>query len=174
MTDMQPIASGPKRTLLLVCGTISVGLGVLGIFLPLLPTTPFLLLAAACYARSSRRFYNWLLTNRLCGRYIRNYREGRGIPVRQKAFTIGLLWITISATAIFFMSSWWIRLILLVVAVSVTAHVLRIRTYTPQAASPQDACTAELAGGDCAADPPGGDFGQSDCAANGREGRAMP
>jgi len=173
MTDRQAIATGPKRTLLLVCGTLSVGLGILGIFLPLLPTTPFLLLAAACYARSSTRFYNWLLTNRLCGRYIRNYREDRGIPVRQKVFTIALLWVTISATAIFFMSSWWIRLILLVVAVSVTAHVLRIRTYRSEATSAQDATIADLAGGDCAADPPGGDFGQSGRAA-GREGRAIP
>lgn len=174
MTDMRGIATGPKRTILLVCGTLSVGLGILGIFLPLLPTTPFLLLAAGCYARSSGRFYNWLLTNRLCGRYIRNYREGRGIPVRQKAFTIALLWVTVTATALFFMHAWWIRLVLLVVAVSVTVHVLRIRACTPEAANPQDATTSEPGGGDSAADPPGRDCGESGCAVSAGKGRAVP
>ena len=89
------------RTLLLVSGTLCVVLGVLGMFLPVLPTTPFLLLAAICYARSSKRFYNWLMTNRWCGAYIRNYREGRGIPLKQKVLTILLLWLTIGYAAWF-------------------------------------------------------------------------
>ncbi len=72
------------RTLLIVCGTLCVGLAVVGIFVPILPTTPFLLLAAVCYARSSQRFLAWLLTNRWFGSYIKNYREGRGIPVSRE------------------------------------------------------------------------------------------
>ena len=97
--------------------------------LPVLPTTPFLLLAAICYARSSERFYHWLITNRWCGEYIRNYREGRGIPLKQKVLTILMLWLTIGSTASLAISQWWIRLILLGVAVGVTVYLVRIKTY---------------------------------------------
>lgn len=107
------------------------GLGVLGMFLPLLPTTPFLLLAAACYARSSQRFHTWLLTNRLCGEYIRNYHQANGIPLKQLAVILTTLWLTIGATAIFFATAWWARLILLCVAVGVTIHLVRKRRRGP-------------------------------------------
>ena len=70
------------RAVLIVAGTLCVGLGALGIFLPLLPTTPFLLLAAACYARSSQRFYDWLLNNKYLGQYITGYVQRRGYPLR--------------------------------------------------------------------------------------------
>ena len=76
------------RWLLISAGTVSVLLGILGIILPLLPTTPFLLLAAASYAKSSEKFYNWLINNRFFGNYIRNYREGKGIPLRVKISAI--------------------------------------------------------------------------------------
>jgi len=118
--------------LLIVCGTVCVGLGFVGIFLPVLPTTPFLLLAAACYARSSPRFYRWLLTNRWCGEYIRNYREGRGIPLRQKTLTILLLWLVIGYSALFVVSLWWVQLILAGIALGVTIHLVRIKTFRPE------------------------------------------
>jgi len=121
-----------KRTLLIILGTLCVALGVLGMFLPVLPTTPFLLLAAICYGRSSKRFYHWLMTNRWCGEYIRNYREGRGIPLKQKVLTILLLWLTIGSTAWLAVTLWWVRLILLGIAVGVTIHLLRIETYKPE------------------------------------------
>jgi|JYMV01.1.fsa_nt_gi hypothetical protein len=92
---MNPLLHG----LLVVAGSLCVGLGILGIFLPLLPTTPFLLLAAACYVRSSRRLYDRLLAHRWAGQYIRNYREGRGMPLQAKVFSIGLLWITLACSA---------------------------------------------------------------------------
>jgi uncharacterized membrane protein YbaN (DUF454 family) len=116
------------RGLLILAGTLFVGLGVLGIFLPLLPTTPFLLLAAACYARSSQRFYNWLLNNRWFGRYIKNYREKRGILLRVKMSTISILWITIAVSAIFATENLLVRMDLLVVALGVTIHILSMRT----------------------------------------------
>lgn len=136
--DGEPLfdMSNFTNKLLIACGSLSVALGVVGMFLPILPTTPFLLLAAACYARSSRRFYVWLLTNRWCGDYIRNYREGRGIPLRQKALTIALLWLTIGASATFAVSIWWVRLLLLVVASAVTLHLLHIPTYRSEAVQP--------------------------------------
>lgn len=95
--------------------------------MPLLPTTPFLLLAAACYIRSSPRFYHWLIGNRVLGRYIRDYCRGAGIPVRAKVTTIAVLWLTISASAVFFVEMTVIRVLLLVIAIGVTAHVISIR-----------------------------------------------
>ncbi len=116
------------RPLLIGCGTLCVGLGTLGILLPLLPTTPFLLLAAWCYARSSRRFYRWLLTNSWFGGYIRNYRAGRGIPLKQKVLTLLLLWLTIGYSAWRSVDLWWGRGVLLGIACGVTLHLMRIRT----------------------------------------------
>jgi uncharacterized membrane protein YbaN (DUF454 family) len=122
---------GPLRALLIVLGTLCVGLGVIAVFLPVLPTTPFLLLAAICYARSSERFYHWLLSNRWCGEFIKNYREGKGIPLKLKILTILLLWLTIGSTAWLAVSQWWIRLILIGIAVVVTFHLVNIKTYKP-------------------------------------------
>jgi len=116
------------RTILIAIGTSSLALGIAGIFLPILPTTPFLLLAAACYARSSRRFYHWLISNRFFGEYIRNYLERRGIPLRVKVLSIALLWITIGCSAAFAVDALWARILLAVIAVGVTAHILSLRT----------------------------------------------
>lgn len=116
------------RGLLIAAGTFFVGLGVLGIFLPLLPTTPFLLLAAACYVRSSKRFYNWLLNNKWFGNYIKNYRERKGVPLKVKLFTISLLWITILYSAIFVVDIPLISVILVLIAIAVSVHILYIKT----------------------------------------------
>jgi len=115
-----------KRQLLLIAGTLSLAVGIVGIFVPILPTTPFLLLAAGCYLRSSRRFYNWLMGNRLFGAYIRNYLEGRGMPLKVKLFTIILLWATISIS-IWLVAKLLVTVILLIVAVGVTLHIIFIR-----------------------------------------------
>lgn len=117
------------RVLLIACGTLCVVLGVLGIFVPVLPTTPLLLLAAICYARSSERFYHWLLNNRWFGEYIKNYREGRGIPLRIKILTLIALWLTIGFATLRVVSVWWVQFILLGVAVGVTIHLVRITTF---------------------------------------------
>jgi uncharacterized membrane protein YbaN (DUF454 family) len=109
-------------------GTICVGLGIVGIFLPLLPTTPFLLLAAFFYSRGSERFHGWLLGNRWFGSYLRRYREHRSMTRPHKAFTLTLLWIGIGLSAGVVVSQWWARLLLAVVAVGVTAHILRLGT----------------------------------------------
>ncbi|KON28168.1 hypothetical protein AC481_02665 [miscellaneous Crenarchaeota group archaeon SMTZ-80] len=115
------------RILLISCGTFFIIIGFIGIFLPLLPTTPFLLLAAACYARGSKKFYNWLITNRWFGEYIKNYREKKGIPIKTKVFAILILWITISYS-IFIMDIFLIRIILIIVLTGVTFHLLTIKT----------------------------------------------
>ena len=122
------IMTNPRRILLIACGTLSVFLGVIGILVPILPTTPFLLLAAFFYARSSPRFLHVLLSNRWLGAYISNYRDGRGIPLRMKAITIAGLWATIGLTIIKAVASPWGRLALLAIAVAVTIHLLKIKT----------------------------------------------
>src|SRR5215510_7512242 len=123
------MSSGFMRILLVACGTLCVFLGVLGIFLPLLPTTVFLLMAAACYARSSERFYQRLINDRWLGAYIRNHREGRGMRRRDKAITLTMLWVGIGATAIFSVHAFWLRSLLLLIAVSVTVHVVRLPAF---------------------------------------------
>ena len=117
------------QLLLIGLGSLCVGLGVIGIFVPVMPSTVFFLLAAYFYARSSQRFYDALLNNRWFGAYIRNYRAGRGIPLRQKVFTLVVLWLTLGYTGIFVVSSVWVRLILAAIAVGVTLHLVMIKTY---------------------------------------------
>lgn len=116
------------RAILIIIGTASLAVGVVGVFVPILPTTPFLLLSAACYARSSKRFYNWLISNRLFGDYIRNYLERKGIPLRVKAASLALLWITIGCSAAFATDTLWVRIALVAIAIGVTAHILSLRT----------------------------------------------
>jgi uncharacterized membrane protein YbaN (DUF454 family) len=116
------------RYLFIITGTIFLGFGIIGIFLPILPTTPFLLLAAACYARSSQRFYNWLMNNKWFGNYVKNYHEGRGVPLKLKIFTISLLWITILTSIYFVINNFWIEIILIIIAIGVTIHIFTIKT----------------------------------------------
>ena len=115
------------RIILIIIGTIALGLGVVGVFVPLLPTTPFLLLAAACYARSSPRFYHWLIHHHWLGEYIRNYRENRAIKFRDKVTTIAIMWLGMGLTIILF-DPLWLRLLLGVIGIAVTVHLLSLRT----------------------------------------------
>lgn len=117
-----------KQWLLIAVGTLCVALGIIGIFLPLMPTTVFFLMAAACYIRSSDKFYNWLITNRVFGKYIRDYREQKILPVKVKVTSITYLWVTILSTVIFFAEAMWLRLLLIGIAIGVTIHILTVRT----------------------------------------------
>jgi uncharacterized protein len=137
--DVQKYRSGSriKRYALIAVGSIFVVIGAIGVVLPVLPTTPFLLLAAACYIRSSPKFYHWLINNRILGRYVRDYLSGRGMPVGAKATTLGLLWLTIGASAIFAVEMTAIRILLVFIAVGVTIHILAIRTR-PRESGPDE------------------------------------
>lgn len=115
------------RYLLVAVGWTSVGLGVIGIFLPVLPTTPFLLLAAACFARSSPRFYNWLVNHKRLGPWIRDYLAGNGIPLKGKVYAIGLMWVSISLSC-YLVPLPWARGFMLACAVLVTIYILRQKT----------------------------------------------
>jgi len=128
--------AGVTRYALFAAGSVSLALGIIGVFVPLLPTTPFLLLAAACYIRSSPRAYRWLMGNRVLGSYISSYRSGAGIPLTVKVFTLCLLWLTIGYSALYVVHSIWVRLGLAVIAVGVTAHILAIQTAVSERNSP--------------------------------------
>ena len=116
------------RICLIITGIFFVGLGTLGIVLPLLPTTPFLVLAAMCFSRSSERFHNWLLSNKWFGAYIKNYCEGKGISLRQKVTVLSLLIFTIGYSCIFLLNHIAVRIILVLIAVGISSHILRIPT----------------------------------------------
>lgn len=116
------------RYVLILIGSISVALGFIGIFLPLLPTTPFLLLGAACYIKGSPTLYKWLINNRILGEYIQSYLNGEGIPLKVKALSISLLWTTISYSAIVLIDIILVKVFLFLTAVGVTWHILSIKT----------------------------------------------
>ena len=118
-----------KRAVYLVVGTVSLGLACVGIVLPLLPTTPFLLLSAACYLKSSKRMHNWLLNHKLFGQYIKNYLEGKGISLQAKVISLAFLWAAICFSALFVMPLLIVQVVLLVVGVAVTVHVILVPTF---------------------------------------------
>jgi uncharacterized membrane protein YbaN (DUF454 family) len=120
------MTSRVMKAVLIVCGTICVGLGILGIFLPLMPTTVFLLLAAACYARSSERFHRRLVEHPVLGAYIS---QRRGMTTRQKVFTLALLWLTLGATMIWTARAPWLRAVLVAIGAGVTLHVARLPAF---------------------------------------------
>ena len=115
------------RYTLLAIGWLSVLLGVIGIFVPVLPTTPFLLLAAACFVRSSRRFFLWLVNQKHLGPWIRDYLEGNGIPLKGKVYAIGLMWASIGLSC-YLVPMPWARAFMLTSAVLVTLYILRQKT----------------------------------------------
>lgn len=115
------------RYALLTLGWLCVVLGVVGIFVPVLPTTPFLLLAAACFVRSSRRFYLWLVGHPKLGPWIRDYLEGQGIPLKGKVYAIGLMWSSI-ALSCFLVPQPWARAFMLTSAVLVSLYILKQKT----------------------------------------------
>jgi len=119
------------RYVLLGIGWASVALGVIGIFLPVLPTTPFLLLAAACFARSSKRFYEWLVNHPRLGPWIRDYLDGEGIPLKGKVYAIGLMWASI-ALSCYLVPLFWARTFMLTSAVCVSLYILKQKTRPPR------------------------------------------
>ncbi len=126
---MPPSSNRPRllRYALFAIGWLSVVWGVIGIFLPVLPTTPFLLLAAACFARSSPRFYHWLVEHPRLGPWIRDYLDGNGIPLKGKVYAIGLMWLSIGLSC-YLVPLIWARSFMLTSAVLVSIYILRQKT----------------------------------------------
>ncbi|MBD3314236.1 MAG: DUF454 family protein [Chitinivibrionales bacterium] len=109
-------------------GTLALALGVVGVAVPLLPTTPFLLLAAACYMRGSRRLYRWLVGHPWLGPFLRNYRENRAISLRTKVVALATLWAAVGYSSFMVVESILLRVVLLLVAIGVSLHLLTLRT----------------------------------------------
>ena len=122
----KPSRANLKKIGLMTAGSLSLGLGVVGIFIPIMPTTCFLLLAAGCYARSSQRCYDWLMNNRWFGSYIRNYWEGKGIPRRARVFSLAFLWLTTGYSGLVLVQTLWLQCLMFAIAVAVTIHIRSI------------------------------------------------
>ena len=116
------------KFLLIVLGSLSLALGILGIFLPVLPTTPFLLLSAAMYVRGSQRLYDWLMAHKHLGPYIKNFREHKAIPLKVKIVSVTMVWLTLLYCAAFVARVWWMSVLFIAIAIGVTVHILHYRT----------------------------------------------
>jgi uncharacterized membrane protein YbaN (DUF454 family) len=121
-----------KKTALLVLGTLTLALGVLGLFLPVLPTTPFLLVTSFCYLRSSRRLYHWLIHQRLLGAHIYNYITYRAVLKSAKLVSLVFLWVTLGLSMLL-VNSLHVRAFLMLVGVLVSIHLLTLRTMEKEA-----------------------------------------
>lgn len=133
----------PHRALLIGLGWIAVGFGIAGAVLPLMPATPFFLIAAWCFARSSPRFHDWLVAHPVFGQLIAAYRERKGMTARYKALTLLSLWSAIGASA-FVVPLTWVRILLAAIALGVTIHILRMPTRIERTAQPcRDGSTPE-------------------------------
>lgn len=115
------------RWVLIISGFVLIGIGVLGMFLPILPTTIFFILAAWCFARSNERFHRWLHHNRYFGKYLTSLKRGEGMPARAKIITIAFLWTGILVSAIFMTENLYIRILLVAIAVGVSWHLIMIK-----------------------------------------------
>lgn len=116
------------RILLAILGSVSLALGIMGIFLPVLPTTPFLLLSAALYMRSSQRLYEWLMSHKHLGPYIKNFREHKALPLRVKIVSVTMVWATLLYCAFVVAKEWWMSVMFIAIATGVTIHILSYKT----------------------------------------------
>ena len=116
------------RFLLAFLGCVSLALGVAGVFLPVLPTTPFLLLSAALFVRSSERLHSWLMMHKHLGPYIKNFQENKAIPLRVKIVSVSMVWLTLLYCAVFVAEQWWQALLFIVIALCVSVHILHYKT----------------------------------------------
>lgn len=117
-----------KRYFLIGAGIILTILGLISMLLPVMPATPFLLLAAGCYLQSSEKLYQRLITNKLLGKYIKNYREHKAIPKSSKIISISLLWLSLCFSILFVLSNYWAIMALLLTGSGITVYLLRMKT----------------------------------------------
>jgi uncharacterized membrane protein YbaN (DUF454 family) len=112
----------------LISGILLVAIGIIGIFLPVLPTTIFLILASACFIKSSPKAHQWLREHKIFGQYIQNYEEKSGLTLKSKIFNILFLWVMILSSIFLFTNETSIKIVLLLIAIGVTIHLLMIKT----------------------------------------------
>lgn len=120
-----------KKILFIIIGSISLVLGVIGILMPVLPTTPFLLLASFCYLRSSEKLYNWLINHHVFGPYIYNYLTYKAIPKKTKIGAIIFLWCSLILSSII-ISSLHIKIFLFLIGIAVSLHIITLKTLSKE------------------------------------------
>lgn len=116
------------KNILTLAGSFFVFLGILGIFLPLFPTVPFLVIALICYSKGSKKHYNWLVRNRFFGKYIKDYNEGRGVPLYGKIMGTFALWVSIVFSSTFILTSNVQRMVLIAIGMGVTIYLIKLKT----------------------------------------------
>ena len=114
------------RALFLVAGIASLALGIAGIFLPVLPTTPLVILAAGCFARSYRPFHEWLLAHRSFGPMLREWHEHRAIPYRTKLTAIAMMAAAMTGSIVFFVEPLWLEVLLAAFGVGLAVWMYRL------------------------------------------------
>lgn len=117
-----------RKNILKGLGIMFLVIGITGIIIPLLPTTPFLLLATACFAKSSPTLHDRLINNRIFGKYIRNYQENKGIPLRAKITSLFFLWLSIGFTLYFILENNYVQTVVIAILIGITVHILRMKT----------------------------------------------
>lgn len=117
-----------KRLIYILLGTLFLILGAIGIFVPLLPTTPFWLLTCWFYIRSSEKLYNRAMSNRYFGTYIKNFMVDKAIPMRSKIISIAVMWLSTILTSLFLIEYLWIKILLVLISVGVTWHIVSFPT----------------------------------------------
>ena len=121
-----------KKIILISIGIFSLILGILGIAIPLLPTTPLLILSSICFLNSSDKLYNWILDNKFFGKYIVGYTKYRAVSLQSKIVSLVILWIGIGSSAVFFVKNIWIRIALIIIAIAVTIHIILLKNMTDE------------------------------------------
>lgn len=117
-----------RRLIYILLGTLFLILGAIGIFVPLLPTTPFWLLTCWFYLRSSEKLYNRAMSNRYFGTYIKNFMVDKAIPMRSKIISIAVMWLSTILTSLFLIEYLWIKILLVLISVGVTWHIVSFPT----------------------------------------------
>ncbi|MBJ6752546.1 YbaN family protein [Geomonas anaerohicana] len=116
------------RYLLIGTGLLSLAAGVVGLFLPLVPTVPFLIVAVICFSRSSQRFHSWLVKHRHFGPVVKEYLVHGSVPLRAKCLAIGAIWISFPVTAFVVVAATWLRILLISIAACATLYLLMLPT----------------------------------------------
>lgn len=125
------------RNLIQICGWFFIALGGVGIFIPLLPTTPFLLLAAFCFLKSSPKTYEWLVNHPRLGKYIINYMEGKGVTLATKIVSLSIMSLTVGTTIIWVNVPGWTIVLLILSAFFAYYYILRLPTYKKEKGKPK-------------------------------------